>query len=322
MPTHVARWWPEAMRVLSQPLAKSTVSCADSFMTHTSNPISQNYYSQRLRLHYVEWENDNAKPILMVHGGMDHCRNWDWAAQALNKHYNIIAPDLRGHGDSDWSAGGTYRELDFVYDIEQLVRLRGFDKITIIGHSFGGFVSLIYAGLNPEIIDKMIIIEGLIKSKEDLEKRLAKPAHQRIKHWMEKISQASSRHPKRYDTFEEALDRMRSENTHLNEERAIHLTRHALKQNEDGTYSWKYDNYIRFPFNDCEYIDLYSIWKRITCPVLLMRGEESWASDPEKDGRIELFQNAQVVNIPNAGHWPHHDQFDHFIKEVEHFLEK
>ncbi len=207
-------------------------------MDQSPHPLSQNYYSQRLRLHYVEWENDGAPPILMVHGGMDHCRNWDWAARALSEHYAIIAPDLRGHGDSEWSAGGTYRELDFVYDIEQLVRLRGFDKITIVGHSFGGFVSLIYAGLNPDIVDKMIIIEGLVRSVEDFNTRLAEPTHQRIKRWMEGIHKVSSRHPKRYRTFAEALDRMRSENSHLNEQQATHLTRHALKQNEDGSPSW------------------------------------------------------------------------------------
>jgi pimeloyl-ACP methyl ester carboxylesterase len=289
-------------------------------MTLANNPVSQNYYSQRLRMHYVEWENEGAQPLLMIHGGMDHCRNWDWAARALNPHFNIIAPDLRGHGDSDWSPSGSYRELDFVYDIEQLVRVRGFKKVTIIAHSFGGFTSLLYAGLNPEFVDKLIVIEGLVKSKEDFEERMARPSHHRIKEWMENIYQMSSRHPKRYDSFEGALARMRTANTHLNEEQAIHLTRHGLKQNEDGSYSWKYDNYIRHPYRDCEYIDLYSLWKRITCPILLMRGEDSWAADPETDGRVELFQNARVVNIPNAGHWLHHDQFARFIQEVEGFL--
>ena len=291
-------------------------------MDQSPHPLSQNYYSQRLRLHYVEWENDGAPPILMVHGGMDHCRNWDWAARALSEHYAIIAPDLRGHGDSEWSAGGTYRELDFVYDIEQLVRLRGFDKITIVGHSFGGFVSLIYAGLNPDIVDKMIIIEGLVRSVEDFNKRLAEPTHQRIKRWMEGIHKVSSRHPKRYRTFAEALDRMRSENSHLNEQQATHLTRHALKQNEDGSYSWKYDNYIRLPFVDSEYIDLFSLWQRISCPILLLRGEDSWADDPEKDGRIKLFQNARLVNIPNAGHWLHHDQLEIFLNTAKAFLQE
>ena len=66
-------------------------------------PTSRIYFSQRLRLHYVDWGNPDAPPLLLVHGGRDHCRNWDWVAQALRHDWHVIAPDLRGHGDSQWS---------------------------------------------------------------------------------------------------------------------------------------------------------------------------------------------------------------------------
>ena len=58
-------------------------------------PTSHSYYSQRLRLHYVDWGNESAPPLLLVHGGRDHCRNWDWVARALRDDYHVIAPDLR-----------------------------------------------------------------------------------------------------------------------------------------------------------------------------------------------------------------------------------
>jgi len=54
--------------------------------------------------------------------------------------------------------------------------------------------------------------------------------------------------------------------------------------------------------------------------IKLMRGEESWASDPEADGRIKHFQNARLVNFEGAGHWVHHDQLEAFMAEVEGFL--
>ena len=66
-------------------------------------PTSHFYVSQRLRLHYVDWGNETAPPLLLVHGGRDHCRNWDWVAQRLRDRYHVIAPDLRGHGDSAWA---------------------------------------------------------------------------------------------------------------------------------------------------------------------------------------------------------------------------
>ena len=83
-------------------------------------PTSHYFYSQRLKLHYVDWGNPDKPLLVLVHGGRDHCRNWDWVALDLRKHYHIIAPDLRGHGDSDWAIGS--RLLDD--------RLRGRSRAT------------------------------------------------------------------------------------------------------------------------------------------------------------------------------------------------
>ena len=62
------------------------------------------------------------------------------------------------------------------------------------------------------------------------------------------------------------------------------------------------------------------LYGRITCPTLWIRGTESWASDPEKDGRAKHFKNARVANIEGAGHWVHHDQLDVFLDVVRKFL--
>ena len=80
-------------------------------------PTSQSFISQRLRLNYVDWGNPDAPPLILVHGGRDHCRNWDWVAEDLRRDYHIIAPDLRGHGDSAWSTSGDYSLNAFVYDL-------------------------------------------------------------------------------------------------------------------------------------------------------------------------------------------------------------
>jgi pimeloyl-ACP methyl ester carboxylesterase len=66
--------------------------------------------------------------------------------------------------------------------------------------------------------------------------------------------------------------------------------------------------------------DAQEIWKQITCPVLLFRGLDSWAVDPEEDGRIHAIRNYQLVNVPGAGHWVHHDQPGVFIKDTLRFL--
>ena len=66
--------------------------------------------------------------------------------------------------------------------------------------------------------------------------------------------------------------------------------------------------------------DMRALWARIECPTLLVRGADSWASDPEQDGRIQPFQNARLATIPKAGHWVHHDQLDAFLAAVRAFL--
>ena len=101
-------------------------------------PASHTYFSQRLRLHYVDWGNPGAPPMLLVHGGRDHCRNWAWVAQAFAEDYHVIAPDLRGHGDSQWMIGGSYSISEFVYDTAQLIHQAGLAPLRIIGHSLGG----------------------------------------------------------------------------------------------------------------------------------------------------------------------------------------
>jgi len=84
-----------------------------------------------------------------VHGNRDHCRNWDWIAQALRHDYHIIAPDLRGHGDSQWAIGSTYPLIDYVADIAQLIHQKKLAPLTVIGHSLGGHISMQYAASTP-----------------------------------------------------------------------------------------------------------------------------------------------------------------------------
>ena len=95
---------------------------------NAAGPTSRVYFSQRLRLHYVDWGNPSAPPLLLVHGGRDHCRNWDWVAAALRDDYHIIAPDLRGHGDSAWSASGHYTMASYIYDLAQLIHQRNWRR--------------------------------------------------------------------------------------------------------------------------------------------------------------------------------------------------
>jgi len=284
-------------------------------------PASHVYFSQRLRLHYVDWGNEGAPPMLLVHGGRDHCRNWDWVAAHFRDRYHILAPDLRGHGDSQWLVGSSYNINDYVYDIAQLIHQKQLAPLTIVSHSMGGAISLRYAGLYPETVEKLVVIEGLGPSPKMLAERQAKTHEARITKWIDDVRTLAGRQPRRYATLDDACKRMQDENKHLTHEQAHHLTVHGSVQNEDGTYSWKFDNYIRAmspALYDTD--EVFHLWSRITCPTLLVRGTESWASDPVEDGRAAHFQNAECVAMEGAGHWVHHDKLDTFCSLVDRFL--
>ena len=242
-------------------------------------PTSHTYFSQRLRLHYVDWGNPARPPLLLVHGGRDHCRNWDWTAAALRDDWHVIAPDLRGHGDSQWSTDGSYTMAGYIYDLAQLVHQQRLAPVTI------------------------------------------KPIDVRMDDWLREQRALAGRLPRRYPSIEDAFRRMQEENPHLTAEQARHLTVHGANQNEDGTYSWKFDNYVRaFPPYDMSRRDIETLWNRIACPTLLLYGTESWAGDPAADGRAAHFRHARVVGVERAGHWLHHDRLDEFLNIVRTFL--
>jgi pimeloyl-ACP methyl ester carboxylesterase len=290
-------------------------------MTELIGPTSHFYFSQRMRLHYVDWGNERAPTLVLVHGGRDHARSWDWAARALRSDWHVVAPDLRGHGDSAWAIGGMYAIADFTLDLANLVDALGAERIFLVGHSLGGAVSLMYTGTYPERLTKLVAIEGLGPPPAMLERMRGSPPWERMRSWIGQMRELAARQPRRYPSIEAAAARMREENPFLSEEQARHLTVHGVNRNEDGTFSWKFDNYVRsFAPYRFDVDDMRALWTRIECPTLLVRGADSWASDPVKDGRIEPFRNARAITIPKAGHWVHHDQLDAFLAAVRGFL--
>lgn len=284
-------------------------------------PASHFFTSLRTRLHYVDWGNRSAPTLILVHGAFDHARSWDWTARTLASDFHVIAPDLRGHGDSAWSTEGTYAMADYVYDLAQLVELVSHDKVLLVGHSLGGSVALRYAALFPERVERLVAIEGLGLSPETLKARSARPAPDRWREWIKERRASARKASRHYPTLEAAVGRMRERNDHLSGEQALHLTAHGVNRNEDGSYGWKFDPYLRqLPPQDMTDQDLPEFWNRIECPVLLCLGLDSWASNPVKDGRADYFQDARLVEFAQAGHWLHHDQFDAFLAELRAFL--
>ncbi|QUT06880.1 alpha/beta hydrolase [Sphingobium phenoxybenzoativorans] len=281
-------------------------------------PTQHRFVSQRLSLNYLDWGNPTAPLLLLIHGGQDHARSWDWVARSLRDEWHVVCPDLRGHGDSSWSRDGSYSLPLFVADLAQLVDHLDESPVSIVAHSLGGGIALRYAGLYPELVRKLAVIEGLeilpIDHKPDL------PIIESWRTWIEQRRALSARSPHRYATLENACTRMREANPHLTIDHAQHLTIHGLKRNEDGSCNWKFDNYIRalIPIDLSENPE--ELWRNIQCPVWLVHGADSWAIHPERDGKADHFKHVLVTSCEAAGHWVHHDRFDSFLHDLQAFL--
>src|SRR5512147_1238205 len=127
----------------------------------TREPISQFYYSHRLKLHFWDWGNNGKPNLILVHGGMDHARSWDRIAEAFQDGFRVLAPDLRGHGDSNWARGAMYSIAEYILDLSALADIVGKFPIYFIGHSLGAAIVLQYAGVYPERVKKLVAIEGI-----------------------------------------------------------------------------------------------------------------------------------------------------------------
>jgi pimeloyl-ACP methyl ester carboxylesterase len=281
-------------------------------------PVSHYYYSHRLKLQFWDWGQNGKPSLLLVHGGLDHARNWDWVARALREHFHVYAMDLRGHGNSAWAPGALYSIAEHVLDLSALADVIADFPIYLIGHSLGGILTLLYSGIYPDRARKTVSIEGLGLP---ITHRVHKPAPERFRSWIANVRQAERREPRSYPNLESAVARMKEANPRLSDEVARHLTLHGTNWNSDGSLIWKFDNYARiFPPYGHHLEDFRTVLGEIACPVLLFWGMESWAQDPETDGRASLIKNHRLVKVPGAGHWVHHDRLDLFLHETERFL--
>jgi pimeloyl-ACP methyl ester carboxylesterase len=281
-------------------------------------PISHFFYSHRLKLQFWDWGSEGKPALVLVHGGLDHARNWDWVARAFRDDFHVYALDLRGHGNSEWSPGAMYTIAEHVLDLSALIDIIGRSPIYLIGHSLGGMIVLHYSGIYPDRVRKVVAIEGVGFPPNH---RVHGPAPARMRRWIEDVRKTEGREPRSYPDLDSAVARMKEANPHLTDEVARHLTLHGTNWNSDASMVWKFDNFVR-PL--CPYghniSDTTEIFGQIACPVLLLWGQESSMRDPTGDPRVQPIRQRRIVAVPNAGHWLHHDQLGVFLDEAKRFL--
>lgn len=257
-----------------------------------------------LGYHLFEWgagDSSRDHTVILVHGFLDLA--WGWtrvAAAGLGQRYHLIAPDMRGHGDSDWvGAGGYYHFLDYVADLEDLIGQVGRSRVSLVGHSMGGSICAYYAGTYPERIDRLAMLEGLgpPESGDSLPGR--------VKTWIDAWRRVRDRQPRSYASIEEAALRLRKNDSLLDEGLAMELAEHGTREGEDGLRRFKHDplhtTTAPMPYRAAVAAEF---WRAIDCPVLLIDGSESVFRHAvgEFDKRAACIANHRRVTIDGAGH--------------------
>lgn len=280
-------------------------------------PRSLFYRAHGLRLHYWDWGNDAAPLLVLIHGGRDHGRSWDRLARALRPDFHVVAPDLRGHGDSEWTRGGSYSLPEFVYDLTRLPPLAEGGPAALVGHSMGGMVAMMVAGAFPARVSRLVVLDGVTVRPGSPRP----PVHERMTRWIDQLAQLEVRQPRRYPSIEAAAAQMRAHNKRLTPELSLHLARHGVRHDADGSCGWKFDPYQRVAAPHRLSADEYAeLWARIACPTLLVFAGESFLGAPKAEDVGRIFKTARIETVAGAGHWLQHDQPDAVLGLVRDFL--
>jgi pimeloyl-ACP methyl ester carboxylesterase len=276
-----------------------------------------------LAIHYLEWGKPNGEPLILVHGFLDQAASWRTFAQRLQDNLGrplwIVAPDCRGHGDSGWvGAGGYYHFPDYVFDLDCVVRSLGAAPFTLIGHSMGGTIALLYSGTFPDKIQKLVLIEGIGPIGMNFS---AAPV--RMEKWITELRERGRNHFREYPSPEAGAKQLQHTNPHLSSALALNLAHSGMKQNAKSRWVWKFDPLHRTtspqPFYSAQALEFL---RRIECPVLIIDGRESHhAERSDKQQRLEVLRNKQFAEIDNAGHMVHQDNPEGLAEVVAAFFD-
>jgi pimeloyl-ACP methyl ester carboxylesterase len=271
-----------------------------------ASPRSHFVERDELTLHHLDWGSEGRDAIVVVHGSRLHAHVWDDFGRRFSDRYHIIAVDQRGHGDSGWCVPEAYQLEELYRDLRAHVEARGLSRYTLIGHSLGGRVSMLYAHRHQAELERLILVDITPGRPPAPEAR----------------DRGGNTQPRDFTSEDEAIEylarAMSRAPRHLVEE----SVRHGMRRNDAGRYVWKYDPVL---FSQRVAVppgmDLWSLMRSVATPTLLQYGSHSDVVNTELAERLrETMPNCAVERIENAGHGLFTDQPDAFAATVERFL--
>ena len=277
-----------------------------------------------LRLHVRHWGNEGAPKLFMLHGWMDVAASFQFVVDALAGDWHVIAPDWRGFGHSDRSGADTYWFPDYVADLDALLdRFAPDEAVNLLGHSMGGNIAGLYAGVRPHRVGKLINLEGF-----GLPTTKAAQYPKRMAGWLDELRAPPEM--RGYASLDEVAARLRKTNPRLAYERSSFLAAHWSEQDRDGQWRILGDPAHKMTGPLLYHVDeIMAAWSAITAPVLWVEAEDTdmwrWMGAKEQaraevDRRMGYLKNVTARMVPQAGHMLHHDQPELLARMIEDFL--
>jgi pimeloyl-ACP methyl ester carboxylesterase len=280
-----------------------------------------NFFTIRgLRYHVRTWGEPSNPALFLLHGWMDVSASFQFLVDSFEREWHVIAPDWRGFGLTEWARDG-YWFPDYYADLDALLNLYQPDApVLLVGHSMGGNIAGVYAGLRPQRIAKLVSLEGLGMARTQPD-----AAPKRLSDWLDAQVKPPRFAP--YSSFAELAARLMRKNPRLREDQAQFLARHWGRETDAGTVELRSDprhkaaNPYLFRVEEA-----LACWRRVSAPVLLVNGKEShipgWLKErPEQLAeRKSAFRDLREAELEDCGHMMHHDQPRKLAHLIEEFL--
>ena len=292
-------------------------------------PAESLYFDIRgLKYHVRHWSAATAassaapRRLVLLHGWMDVSASFQFLVDALGDAWEVFAPDWRGYGLTDWGRSDCYWFPDYVADLDALLdRIQPEAPVNLVGHSLGGNVAALYAGVLPERIARLVNLEGF-----GMQRTRPDQAPKRYALWLDELRDPPQLKP--YAGFSELADRLQKNNPRLQRDRAEFLARHWGRLADDGQVVLRGDpahkiiNPVLYQYEEAR-----ACWQSITAPVLWVDADGSEIPKRMKLGaedyadRRNAHRNLRYVTVKDAGHMLHHDQPERVARLIEEFLQ-